>query len=149
MGNGHIRIVLRNQLSEIQKLRLELERFSQACGLPSRTLFELNLILEEVVANVISYAYEGTQSHEIVVEAHFQDDELVLEIEDDGRPFNPLQGPAPDFESPLERRKVGGLGMHLVREFTNNIEYGREDGKNRLVLRKKIRESSDPRERRP
>jgi serine/threonine-protein kinase RsbW len=137
MGYEQIRIVLRNDLSEIAKLHRELESFGQKCRLSSKTLFELNLILEEVVANVISYAYGDNQRHEIVVRADLRDGELVIEVEDDGRPFNPLQSPPPDLERPLEGRKVGGLGLHLVRELTSSIEYNRKEEKNRLVMKKK------------
>lgn len=138
MRNGNIRIILRNELPEIQKLHLELENFAQACGFSLRTLFEVKLVLEEIVANVISYAYEDSQSHEIVVQAQLANGELILAVEDDGRSFNPLLMPPPDLESSLEQRKVGGLGLHLVREFTQSISYVRKDGKNHLVLRKKI-----------
>ena len=141
-----IRIVLRNDLSEIPKLHRELESFGQKCSLSSKTLFELNLILEEVFANVVSYAYRDSRRHEIVVLADLRDGELIIEVEDDGRPFNPLQIPPPDLESPLEQRKIGGLGLHLLRELTNSIEYDRKDDKNRLVVRKKI-EGREPRER--
>jgi serine/threonine-protein kinase RsbW len=147
MGYERIRIVLRNDLSEVPKLHRELENFGQKCSLSSKTLFELNLILEEVLANVISYAFRDNQRHEIVVRAELRAGELVMEVEDDGHPFNPLQIPPPDLERPLERRKAGGLGLHLVRELTNGIEYHRKDDKNRLVMRKKI-EGIDPRERR-
>ena len=146
MAYKNIRIVLCNNLSEIDKLCRELENFGQTCGFSSKTLSELNLILEEVVANIISYAYGDALRHEIVVQADLEDDELVLEVEDDGRPFNPLQIPPPDLEGPLERRKVGGLGLHLVREFTNSIVYDRKKEKNHLVVRKKI-ESREPRKR--
>jgi len=147
MAHKNIRIVLRNNLSEIEKLHAELVDFGQTCGLSSRTLSELNLILEEVVANIISYAYGDASRHEIVVQADLADDELVLEVEDDGRAFNPLQIPPPDLKGPLEKRKVGGLGLHLVREFTSSITYDRKQGKNRLVVRKRI-EGNEPRERR-
>lgn len=137
MGYEKIRIVLSNDLSEIEKLRRELESFGKKCGLSSKTLFELNLILEEVVANVISYAYGDDQRHEIVVRADLRDGELVIEVEDDGRPFNPLQVPPPDLERSLEEMQVGGLGLHLVRELTSSLEYDRREERNRLVMRKK------------
>jgi len=146
MGYEQIRIVLRNDLSEIAKLHGELENFGEKCSLSSKTLFELNLILEEVLANVISYAYGDNQRHEIVVRADLTDGELVIEVEDDGRPFNPLQIPPPDLDRPLEQRSVGGLGLHLVRELTSSIEYTRREEKNHLVMRKKT-EKSKPRQR--
>lgn len=140
MGMGHeqIRIVLRNDLSEIAKVERELESFGKKCSFSSKTLFELNLILEEVLANVIAYAYEDNQPHEIMVQADLRDDELVIEVEDDGRSFNPLQIPPPDLERPLAQRKIGGLGLHLVRELTSRVEYHRKDGKNRFVMRQAI-----------
>jgi anti-sigma regulatory factor (Ser/Thr protein kinase) len=146
MGYERIRIVLRNDLSEIAKLQGELENFGEKCSLSSKTLFELNLILEEVLANVISYAYGDNQRHEIVVRADLTDGELVIEVEDDGRPFNPLQIPPPDLDRRLEQRSVGGLGLHLVRELTSSIEYTRREEKNHLVMRKKT-EKSKPRQR--
>jgi serine/threonine-protein kinase RsbW len=138
IGHEQIRIVLRNDLSEISKLHRALGNFGQKCRLSPRTLFELNLILEEVLANVIAYAYGDNQQHEIMVQADLSDGELVIEVEDDGRPFNPLQVPPPDLERPLAQRKVGGLGLHLVRELTSSIEYDRKDGKNRLVMKQTI-----------
>lgn len=138
MGYEQIRIVLRNDLSEIAELHQEIENFGRKCSLSSKTLFELNLILEEVVANVISYAYSDNQRHEIVVCADLRDGELLIEIEDDGRPFNPLQIPPPDLDRPLELRNVGGLGLHLVRELTTSIEYTRRAEKNHLVMKKTV-----------
>lgn len=146
MGYEQIRIVLRNDLSEIAKVHQELENFGQKCSLSSKILFELNLILEEILANVISYAYRDNQLHEIVVRADLRDGELVIEVEDDGRPFNPLQIPPPDLDSALEQRSVGGLGLHLVRELTSSIEYTRREEKNHLVMRKKT-EKGEPRQR--
>lgn len=143
MGYEQIRIVLINDFSEIAKLHREVENFGEKCSLSSKTLFEVNLILEEVLANTISYAYGDHQRHEIVVRADLRDGELVIEVEDDGRPFNPLQSPPPDLEQPLEQRKVGGLGLHLIRELTSSIEYTRREEKNHLVMRKKA-EKSEP-----
>jgi serine/threonine-protein kinase RsbW len=136
MGYEELRIVLKNDLSEITHLHRELDSFGEKCALSSKTRFELKLILEEVVANVISYAYADNQRHEIVVRADLRDSQLVIEVEDDGKPFNPLQNPLPDLDRTLEQRKVGGLGLHLVRELTTSVEYIREGDKNRLVMRK-------------
>jgi serine/threonine-protein kinase RsbW len=146
MACEQIRIVLSNDLSEIATLHRELENFGQRCCLSPKTLFELNLILEEVLANVISYAYADNLRHEIEVSADSRDGELVIAVEDDGRPFNPLLSPPPDLDRPLDQRRVGGLGLHLVRELTNSIQYDRRGGKNHLLVRKKI-EEGDSRER--
>jgi len=63
---------------------------------------------------------------------------LTAELEDDGRPFNPLEAAEPDLSIPLEERKIGGLGIFLVRKFTTDLAYQRHDEKNLLILKKKI-----------
>ena len=59
-------------------------------------------------------------------------------VEDDGLPFNPLEAPEPDLDSPIETRQIGGLGIHLVRNVTDGLEYRRNEGRNRLVIRKQL-----------
>jgi len=132
------RIVLNNDVSEIERLGRELEAFGASCGLSAKSVFELNLILEEIVANVISYAYVDDRSHEILIQAALAQGTVVIEVEDDGRPFNPLQVPPPDFCCPLEEMPVGGRGVHLVRTLTDGLVYERTGEKNRLVMRKNI-----------
>jgi len=89
--------------------------FWQCHRLPSKVLFEMNLALEEIVANVISYGFEDKEEHRIRVGLSLEQGELRAEVEDDGIPFNPLEAPSPDTEGPLTERAVGGLGIHVVR----------------------------------
>lgn len=138
VSDGRICVVLNNDLSEIGRLGSELESFASRCGLFEEDLYQLNLILEEVVANVISYAYEDNGRHEIVVCVERKDRELIMEVEDDGKPFDPLQAAPPDLGRPLEEMQVGGLGLHLVRRFTSAMQYERSEGKNRLRMIKTI-----------
>jgi anti-sigma regulatory factor (Ser/Thr protein kinase) len=65
-------------------------------------------------------------------------EEFVARIEDDGVEFNPTEHPIPDLDAPLEERKVGGLGIHLVRQIMTSVEYQRVAGKNVVTLRKKL-----------
>lgn len=136
MTDGQFRIVLKNNLSEITRLRLELESFADKHGLLKKTLFELNLILEEVLANVISYAYEDDLGHEIAVGVGLRNGLITLAVEDDGKAFNPLLIPPPPTGQSLQSMPTGGLGLHLIRSLTDNIEYEREGGLNRLTIRK-------------
>jgi anti-sigma regulatory factor (Ser/Thr protein kinase) len=98
-------------------------------------------VLEEIITNVISYGYKDGLGHEISVRLSWKDPNIKVEVEDDGRPFNPLEAPPPDMVKPLAERNVGGLGIHLVREMMDELEYRRESDKNILVLRTKIRET--------
>jgi serine/threonine-protein kinase RsbW len=87
---------------------------------------------------VIRHAYPEPGPHVIAVRCTCTGKELVAEVEDDGRPFNPLLHPAPDLTVPLEERPVGGLGIHLVRNLMDSLAYHREQDHNRLVMTKRL-----------
>ncbi len=143
MRDPQFRIVLHSDMSEINRLGRELAAFGASCGLSSKCVMEVNLILEEIAANIISYAYADDRNHEILIQAALAQGTLIIEVEDDGSPFNPLLVPPPDLCLPLEQMPVGGRGLHLVRTLTESIVYERTGKKNRLVLRKSI-ESACP-----
>jgi anti-sigma regulatory factor (Ser/Thr protein kinase) len=69
------------------------------------------------------------------VRLSWKDPDIEIEIKDDGRPFNPLEAPPPDMGKPLAAKQVGGLGIHLVREMMDELEYRRENDKNLLILK--------------
>jgi anti-sigma regulatory factor (Ser/Thr protein kinase) len=131
-------IELKNDLGEIGRLAAELELFCDQEELPVKTCLELNLVLEELVTNTISYGYSDHLSHLIRVDLQRQDDRVKVTIEDDGAEFNPLKAPPPHMSKNIDDLEPGGLGIHLVRELTDEAEYSREDGYNRLVLIKMV-----------
>lgn len=133
-----ITVKLRADVSEIARLALAVADFARAHQLPDSVAFDVNLALEEIIVNTISYGYEDRSGHEIVVRLALRDRQLTVEIEDDARPFNPLEVPEPDLSQPLEERRVGGLGIHLVRKLFEQLEYHYEAGRNILVLRKRV-----------
>ncbi|MBK8316480.1 MAG: ATP-binding protein [Acidobacteria bacterium] len=92
--------------------------------------------LDEILTNVISYAYEDADQHLINIRGKLADGFLTIEVEDDGREFDPLKSDNPDLDSGLQERPIGGLGIHLVKKLTDQLEYHRQDGKNLLVMRK-------------
>ena len=99
-------------------------------------LFRVHLVLEELVLNIIDYGFDdGRDDHELEVVLVSEDDDLTIEVTDDGIPFDPLQdAKKPDVDAPLEDRPIGGLGVHLVRTMMDEVSYRREDGKNHLTL---------------
>ncbi len=133
--------LLRNDLAELQRLNQLVTDFAEHHGLPSELVFRVTLVLEEIITNVISYGYEDEMEHEISVRLSWEDPDMKIEVEDDGRPFNPLEAPPPDMVKPLAERPVGGLGIHLVREMMDKLEYRRENDKNLLVLKTRVRET--------
>ncbi len=97
-------------------------------------VFRVQLAIEEVVLNVMDYGYdEGAHEFELILTS--EADTLTIEVVDDGRPFDPLNDvPTPDLEATVEERKVGGLGIHLVRTMMDQVNYRREQGRNHLTL---------------
>jgi sigma-B regulation protein RsbU (phosphoserine phosphatase) len=135
-----VSVQLRNDLSEVQRLNQIVTEFAAQHHLAPELVFRVNLVLEEIVTNVISYGYEDSLEHEISVRLSWQDPRIELEIKDDGRPFNPLEASQPEVERPLVERPVGGLGIHLVRSMMDHLDYRREGDKNCLLLRTENRD---------
>lgn len=131
-------IHLDNRLSELDKLADEVERFGEANGFSSRTIYQIRLVLDELLTNVISYGYRDQDRHEIGVGMRLADGLLTIRLEDDATPFNPVEAGQPDLECPVEDRRIGGLGIHLVKKIMDQVEYERKEGKNLLMLVKTI-----------
>lgn len=135
---GDMDLVLKNDLSEIARLEEFVEEFAAAHRLPQGMVFQVNLALEELVTNVISYAYRDGGNHQITVRLNLDGGQLRADVVDDGIPFNPVDAPPPDLTIPLEQRPIGGLGIHLVRNLFDTLEYKREDDRNHLTMLKQI-----------
>ena len=124
---------------ELERINVAIEELAENENWPKELVFQIGLVLEELEMNIINHAYEkddclsGRAGSRIVLRSDA--DRLTIEITDDGKPFNPLQdAKKPDLDAGLEERKVGGLGVHLVRKLMDEISYRREDGQNRLTL---------------
>lgn len=124
---------------ELPRIQAALEAFAREEGWPSRLEFQIKLVIEEVVMNILSYGYEDGGEHDILIELASDAEKIGIEIVDDGRPYDPLtEAPAPDTEAPLADRPVGGLGVYLVCALMDEASYRREDNRNRLALTKQI-----------
>lgn len=131
-------LLLSNRLSELDRVAGALAEFADRQALPAPVRFDLELAVEEMLLNVIQYAYDDDEVHQIGLKMRCEGRLLSVEISDDGRPFNPLEAPAPDLEAPLEQRPLGGLGIYLVRQTMDSLCYRREGGRNYLLLHKRI-----------
>mgnify|MGYP000888049952 FL=1 len=129
---------LKNELEEIRLLAEAIELWGEENGIPGKSLFQLNLALDELLTNTIIYGYPEGGEHEIRLRLVPEGEkELLIEIRDDGLAFNPLEVKAPDLKQDIEERPIGGLGIHLVRQMLDEIEYRRENGHNVLLMKKK------------
>jgi len=131
-------IILQSRLTELERLAAFVDQFGEQNGVGARDLFAIKLALDEVVTNVIRYALDDAGDHEIVVRLGREGDEMAAEVEDEGRPFDPLQVETPDLTAPLEQRPVGGLGIHLARQMTDRLEYRRQGDHNVLTMRRTL-----------
>ncbi len=127
-------LVLANRPQEISRFVDRLEAFGTAAGLAPDVAFRLMLALDEVVSNVIRHGYEEGTEHEIHVRVDVGPTDVVAVVEDEGRAFDPRDAPLPDLDASLDARRVGGLGMHLVRSTMDSIEYRRDGSRNVLRL---------------
>jgi anti-sigma regulatory factor (Ser/Thr protein kinase) len=101
----------------------------------------LNLVLlaiEELVLNCIDYGYDDDKVHTITIVLSLDDQTLTITVIDDGHPFNPLTAPSPDLSLQVKDRSIGGLGIYLLRQLSDHIEYQRRDGVNRLTITKRL-----------
>jgi len=128
---------IQNDLAEIERLANRIRSFGREHELPDVFVWEIRLVLEEIVTNIISYGYEDQKSHTIEVSIANENEDIVLAVRDDACPFNLLEHPEPDMDIPIEEREIGGMGIHLVREIMDEIEYSREADQNMVVMRRR------------
>lgn len=132
------RIVIKNQLSEIDSANDQFLSFARKFKIPGEISTKLNIVFDEVLNNIISYAYNDTKEHKIEIEIELSSYRLIVRFIDDGVPFNPLGIKAPDTNQSLEDRKEGGIGLHLVRSMVDGLSYQRKIDKNVMTLTKKL-----------
>jgi anti-sigma regulatory factor (Ser/Thr protein kinase) len=138
-----LKLRIANDLAELTRVAESVDEFCAGAGLAAGCAFKLNVALEELLTNTISYGYDDSGRHEIVIDLTREGETIVAEITDDARPFDPLNAPPPDLESAIEDRRIGGLGVHLVKTLMDDVAYAYLDGRNRITLRKTFTADSD------
>jgi serine/threonine-protein kinase RsbW len=133
-------IRFKNDLVEIERLTQEIGLWCHEQALSEDVEFQIDLVLDELVSNVIRHGLKGDKEHFIEVNLHRDGHDLTLEVEDNGVPFNPLDAPIPDITLPIEERQAGGLGIHLVRQFMDSLAYERRGERNYLLMKKRLGE---------
>jgi serine/threonine-protein kinase RsbW len=117
----------------VEEISAAIERvgfFAQELGLPAEVSQRMQIGLDEVVVNIASYS--GAES--VVLRCWGDDTRLILQVSDDGVPFNPLEAATPPTDAPLEEREIGGLGIHLLKNLMSSLSYSFVDGRNVMVL---------------
>lgn len=131
-------IILTNNISEINKLTEFVEEIGNELSLAPDVVFNLNLVLEEAVVNIINYAYPKEEHQSIYLSATLHEGSIILVLTDTGVEFDPTMAPEADITLSAEERPIGGLGIFLIRQIMNEVRYDRIDGKNVLTMEKKL-----------
>ena len=131
-------LVIENDISEISKLAVFIDELGEEMNLTPELIFNLNLVLEEAVSNVILYAYGEEKHKEISLMANMSDGNLVFVLTDSGKVFDPNKVPDADITLSAEEREIGGLGIFLIRQIMDKVDYQRIGEKNVLTMRKQL-----------
>lgn len=131
-------IRITNNLNEIATLANFIETLGEELSLSAETTMNINLALEEAVANVIMYAYPPKDGQEILLKVTSNENQLIFLLTDKGLSFDPTQVEDVDLTLSIEERPIGGLGIFLIRSIMNEVSYQRLDNENRLTMKKDI-----------
>ena len=131
-------IVLPNDTQEVPRLNAFVDEVCKSVGFDEGKTMEIKVAVEEAVVNVMNYAYPPEQRGDVTIEAASNDIRLKFTIIDSGKPFDPTVQNEVDTTLSAEARSIGGLGIHLIRQNMDSINYERVDNLNVLTLRKKL-----------
>ncbi len=127
-------LTLTNDINELDKLEPFLNSFFEQNSLDHASLSKIDLALEEALANIIMYAYPDGKTGEVTLDMNVENNAIKMKISDKGIPFNPLEKETADLNVSLEERKIGGLGIYLIKEIMDKVEYEYKEKNNILNL---------------
>ncbi|MFI3239092.1 MAG: SpoIIE family protein phosphatase [Bacteroidales bacterium] len=129
---------LKNEIAELNILATFIDTIGAELEIDTSTIMTLNLALEEVVSNIILYAYPQGETGEIEIRVTKIDNSLIFKITDSGIAFNPTLHPEADITLSADERKIGGLGIFLTNKIMDDVSYSRINDKNILTISKNI-----------
>lgn len=130
--------VMRNDFADLGPAAEKTTEFLESHEASASAVFAANLAIEELATNTIKYGYRDQDEHQIHISIRLENGSAVIEMIDDGHPFDPFGVEHPNLALPVQDREIGGLGIHFVRNLIDTHHYERRDGKNVVTLRKKI-----------
>ncbi|HLX12538.1 MAG TPA: ATP-binding protein [Bacteroidota bacterium] len=135
MNSQEATLTIENSFDELRRLAEWLRATGHAFGLPKPTIDDLDFCSSELVTNTISYAFNDDVPHRIVVRLTTREGSSTLEIEDDGKPFDPSATSSFTPPRSLEEASIGGYGIYLVQQFMDELSYRRVGNKNVVTMR--------------
>ena len=134
-----IELSLGNDLRELEVAADRVDAFCAEHGLSPSIAFAVNVSVDELLTNTISYGYDDGETHRIEMTVRLEGSVLVVRLADDAKPYDPTTAPHPDIDAPIEERPIGGLGVHFVRVLMDEFRYRRSEGRNIVTLTKETR----------
>jgi len=131
-----LEISLVNDLKEIARVAEQIDEFCASRAIASEVAYAVNLALDEILTNTINYGYADDEPHQIELIVSLEVEALVIVIVDDSAAFDLSNAPTPDVGASLEERPLGGLGLFLVHQMMDSVEYRREGERNIVTLKK-------------
>jgi anti-sigma regulatory factor (Ser/Thr protein kinase) len=139
-------LTVTSELNKLEAIARFVADATSAMGMDDDTIYAMQLAVDEACTNVVDYAYQGRGGQPVSIECRDEGGCCIVVIRDQGRPFNPARVPNPDLSSPVSKRRIGGLGIFLMRKLMDDVQF-RFDVKtgNELTLVKAIK----PQQRQP
>ena len=142
-ASASLRVEMTNDLPEIARVINDFHAFAETNNIPTAVARRAKLVFDELLNNIVSYAYPEGGDHRISVQVELFNERLTFIFIDDGIPFNPFARAAPDTNLSLEEREIGGLGIHLVHKLMDRVSYERRVDQNVTTLVKKLENQAD------
>jgi sigma-B regulation protein RsbU (phosphoserine phosphatase) len=142
-GAFELELTMQNDIRRISSINEAFTEFAERHRVPGPTQRRINVCLDELLNNIVSYAYCDDDQHEIALHFRLLGTELVVTIVDDGKPFNPFGNDPPDTGLSVDERPIGGLGVHLVKSFMDKVHYERHGENNVVTLHKQMGQESE------
>ena len=143
MNGESLELSLANELREIAGVAARIDEFCASHDV-KHVGYAVNLAIDEVLTNTIEHGYEDDERHRIEVIVRVEEESLVVVIVDDSLPFDLGIAPERDLDASLEDTPLGGLGLFLVHQMMDSVDYRREEGCNVVTLVKNTREAEPP-----
>jgi len=128
----------RSEIQEIPAIRKNLSDLQSEWSIPDSEMRQIVVMIEEIFSNILRYAYKDTQEHQVHISLEKNGEDILIQIRDDGIPFNPLEHhPGPVLDPAMS--EDNGMGLTLIKTFSSSISYRRENQNNHLLITKKIK----------
>ncbi|MFP4362397.1 MAG: ATP-binding protein [Spirochaetia bacterium] len=131
-------IVVQAREEELFPVQQEVSGFLEEAGVQATIIDKVELVIEELLVNIMQYGYESGPGT-ITIEYELNESRVfTLIIADEGKKFNPLEKDDPDIDVPASDRQIGGLGIYLVKQIMDSVDYSYRDNKNIMTMKKKL-----------